>query len=323
MTDELKKERWFRVDKEYINMRVRLRAAFAERMELAQFPFDVQDLQILLTTTQPACEAILVRRTNSKGISAGVFATANFAHADVWEPGTQVRFYPALSDPADSASGTRYPLLSCYVQLRRRSAYFLWSITLPVFFIVLCSFTTWWLSDLADKLNVTFVMILTLVALKFVVANELPNVSYLTYMDRYLMLGIVTLFLLVAQNVVETELGEKSGGILLLILLLPWILVHVLLIYAVSKHRPSMDNMPISSHVSSKYFGRPRGFYEYYGVSPPNIGEGPRSTRGSTTRERRDMAKASKDQDGLLGEVEQWFWFAHQHRNDEGKLMVE
>lgn len=62
---------------------------------------------------------------------------------------------------------------------------------LPNFLLSVLVFTSWAIpaEELADRLSVTLTLVLTSVAFKYMVAQELPKISYLTLLDKYILMS--------------------------------------------------------------------------------------------------------------------------------------
>ena len=72
--------------------------------------------------------------------------------------------------------------------------------------VCVCFYTAWLSAfvveraQVADRLSVTVTLMLSAVAFRFVVSSMLPKVSYLTWMDYYILTGFVALILLIGEN---------------------------------------------------------------------------------------------------------------------------
>ena len=55
-------------------------------------------------------------------------------------------------------------------------------------------------TDVADRLSVSLTLVLTAAAYKFVVASMLPQISYFTMLDHYVLMCSGFLFLVVIEN---------------------------------------------------------------------------------------------------------------------------
>ena len=107
----------------------------------------------------------------------------------------------------------RYPLLHIYFIGQRWSAYFMWNIALPNFLLSVLVFTSFAIAQesLADRLSVTLTLVLTSVAFKYMVAQELPKISYLTLLDKYILLSFTFLALVGGQNTLAAIVEQREG----------------------------------------------------------------------------------------------------------------
>ena len=129
----------------------------------------------------------------------------------------------------------RYPLLHIYFIAQRRAAYYMWNIALPNFLLSVLVFTSFAIAeeDLADRLSVTLTLVLTSVAFKYMVAQELPRINYLTLLDKYVLLSFVFLALVGVQNtlaaIADRERSFPIADVSRYAIEALFVLIHVLL----------------------------------------------------------------------------------------------
>jgi hypothetical protein len=93
-------------------------------------------------------------------------------------------------------------------------------------------------ADTADRASITLTLLLTAVAYKFVIASELPNIGYLTYMDIYLafcflVLGASIFEILLISPVITSPFPFDTRKLDLwfnAILYSTWITVHIFIL---------------------------------------------------------------------------------------------
>ena len=56
------------------------------------------------------------------------------------------------------------------------------------------------LEDVADRLSISLTVLLAVVAYKFVIQSLLPELSYLTYLDIYVLMCLISLFVIIMEN---------------------------------------------------------------------------------------------------------------------------
>ena len=93
------------------------------------------------------------------------------------------------------------------VEIKRRPTHMIISILLPMILLVSLTWSVFWMDNetLANRINITFIGILSVVAYYFVILNNVPEVSYLTLTDAF----IISTFLILAAGVVITVVMEN------------------------------------------------------------------------------------------------------------------
>jgi len=90
--------------------------------------------------------------------------------------------------------------------------HFLFTTILPLFILVCLSWTVFWLDEetVSNRINISFIGILSVVAYYFVIQNNIPNISYLTLIDAFI---IITFLVLAASVVVSLRVDKlnKAG----------------------------------------------------------------------------------------------------------------
>ena len=104
-----------------------------------------------------------------------------------------------------------------WIDLRRSSFFLLRLVVLPLALIVALSWSVFWMdrSSVGDRLSISFVGILTAVAYQLVVANLLPDVSYITLMHGFLNVSFVLMSATVPINLLVgsyDRAGEHVRG---------------------------------------------------------------------------------------------------------------
>lgn len=107
----------------------------------------------------------------------------------------------------------QYPKINVMIPLRRKGGYYMWNVVLALFLLTLLGFSAAILpvEDISSRLAILGTSVLTTVTFKQIVAQELPKVSYVTSFDRYILLGLFTQMILVAE-VCLGQLWEDLDG---------------------------------------------------------------------------------------------------------------
>ncbi len=98
------------------------------------------------------------------------------------------------------------------IDVERKPFYLIRLVVLPLIVIVMLSFSVFWMdrSSLGDRLNVSFIGILTGVAYLLVTSDQLPNISYFTLIHGFLNLSYLTMVATVVVNLVVGSLDKKG-----------------------------------------------------------------------------------------------------------------
>jgi hypothetical protein len=149
-------------------------------MELANFPFDIQELNITLTINEPEHHfRIVVNQAYPP-----VFQVANFQMVDIFHVPLEdvVLAHPYNSSPSESSSGLVYPRCIFTIYISRRGGYYVSNVMVPMAVLTMLTMVSCGLEptgetlSTGDRLSVTLTLLLTAVAYKFVVASSLPQV---------------------------------------------------------------------------------------------------------------------------------------------------
>jgi len=99
------------------------------------------------------------------------------------------------------------------VALERRVPYYFWNVVFVLFLLVLVSFSVVGISitDTGTRLSVSVTFVLAAVAYKYVIAYMLPAVSYLTLLDRYVVVALFIVIFQVIETYVLGHVAESDG----------------------------------------------------------------------------------------------------------------
>ena len=176
-------------------------------MELRRFPFDRQTFEAVFEVLGfDGSEVVLLPDPSTSGTEEHGVTIAE------WELvgySTSARGYDPVY--ADGHSGE----LSAFViriEIARQPGSMLRDVVIPLVILVTLSWSVFWMDreSLGDRMDISFVGILAVVAFQMVVSNILPRISYLTLMGTFLFLNYLILFASVVVNLVVGRL-DRSG----------------------------------------------------------------------------------------------------------------
>jgi len=186
-----------------------LKGTFAETLELMDFPFDVQDLSVIIATDKTTLEVDLVQDQDEMS----AITVAPFVEQTEWDLFKHVETAKMSVVHGYSSTTKSYPTFSCIARAARRPGYFYWNIFLVLFFINSLSFTTFSVSEkyVQNRLQLSFTLLLTTVSFKFVINRTVPRLSYLTSLDKYVLASIMMLCLMCVWHAACGMASDQSN----------------------------------------------------------------------------------------------------------------
>eukprot|EP00494_Astrolonche_serrata_P028513 UN28780 len=170
-----------------------------EYQELGNFPFDLQDLHLNFQ----------LRSRNDIQEFDMLFHTVEFSKSCL-ELAEWVMYPPESDRKGTSKTSIR-------LQAARQPQFYLTNVVGMMFVVSLLCVASFGIDaeDIADRLSVTLTMMLTAVAFKFIVGDQLPKVPYSTYLDSYLQYTMGFMFSLsvyfcVAPHIFEDTLEDTD-----------------------------------------------------------------------------------------------------------------
>jgi hypothetical protein len=179
----------------------RLQGSFAVPLNLRKFPLDEQVLafRIVCPGHSPA-EVQLVPDDRS--------GRAEHFSIMEWTIGPTTN----KADPFVVPDRRHLAGFTCTLPAHRRAGAYVYAFVIPLTFIVCMSWAAFWMApeQLGPRQGIAVTSMLTVIAYRFVLTNQLPRVAYLTRFD-YLLLGCTALVFLVLVQVVTVHAMLTKG----------------------------------------------------------------------------------------------------------------
>lgn len=176
---------------------------FSQPLNLRDFPFDRQQLSIHVVAAglvEKQVELVpLVRESERRSAIASDFSLPDFRVAS-WDD-APAPYHPGQVDV--SVSGYQMK-----IDVVRKANYYVLKVILPLCLIVVMSWLPRWMDpeQSGTNIGVSTSAFLTLVAYLFAITVLLPRVSYVTRMDRFILLSTLMVFAALIQTVATTRL---------------------------------------------------------------------------------------------------------------------
>ena len=178
---------------------------FQEQMELHSFPFDIQDLNVELQSGfdlhHKKTPVTLVKQLNE--LYPSVCNSRFFVQSSEYRLYDGVRFEHFTTLPVESSTRKFYSCLRMTARVDRLSGYWVLNVMLPLFIVTTSLFASFQVpfDNIEGRVNMNLTLLLALVAFKYVISDQLPNVSYLTFIDWYLLGCFLVAFLVLFYQV--------------------------------------------------------------------------------------------------------------------------
>lgn len=187
----------------------RIKGTFAEMLELKNFPFDFQDISVVLTSEHPIQELEILedeQELSSLNVSC-------FVDVQEWElKDFVITEAKQMTKEFSESKNISFPLLTIKALAVRQFGFFVWNILIIMTIISLLSFTTFAVGNdkPQNRLQLGFTLTLTGVTFRFVTNQSLPKISYLTKLDIYILFCMIFNFCISIWHAVITRFDGNS-----------------------------------------------------------------------------------------------------------------
>lgn len=206
---DLKETIWYSVSyndlgKATIFQRRRIKGTFFEKMELMEYPFDTQDLTVMLSSERGDHEVELM----SDPIEVSSINVTSFVDEQEWELHKHVHTWTRVMSSIFTNMKKRNPAIATSCRVSRRSRFFMWNIVIIMIFISSLTFTSWTVDQhkVQRRLQLSFILLLSNITFKFTVSKTLPKVSYLTILDKYIIYSMAQLCLVCVWHAIAATI---------------------------------------------------------------------------------------------------------------------
>lgn len=184
-----------------VTARQRYFGDFSTRLDLHDFPLDRHTIGFTLATPGYTSHEIQLVAPDQDG----AVARAQQLSIVDWSVGPLT---PRASDYQIGASGRSIAGFVGELEVTRKLGFYVSKAFLSVAIIVVMSWVVFWIDPkyAPPRLSVAVTAMLTLIAYRFVLAQLLPPLSYLTRMDDFLLGSTILLLLVLVEVVVSTHL---------------------------------------------------------------------------------------------------------------------
>ena len=185
----------------------------AQAFKLNDFPFDDHLLNLVFVPQLGASSSsLVVEHYNFTGVAEAVSEKSIKTIQEQnqqWKV-TDYFFESVLRSVPREELHVTVPIIRFAVD--RSPIYFVAKIIIPVCFILVITWSVFWIKscDLESRLTVSIVSFLTLIAYNFVIETELPKLGYLTTMDRFILYSYIFAGIPTLETVLVKYLADNK-----------------------------------------------------------------------------------------------------------------
>ncbi len=181
---------------------------FSQPLNLRDFPFDQQELSIQLAAVGLSEKQVrMVSLVGEFGRTSSIARQFSLPDFDI----LSFKAAPAAYYPDQSPVGVAGYEMK--IKIARQPDYYILKVIIPLCLIVIMSWLPRWLNpeQSGTNIGISTSAFLTLVAYLFAITVLLPRISYITRIDRFILLSTLTVFSGLIQTVINTFLikGES------------------------------------------------------------------------------------------------------------------
>jgi len=169
-----------------VTQRARVWGDFSQPLDLREFPFDSQRIEIPVVAAGYTSDEVTLSPGPQSGIGE-TFSIADWIISD-WQMTTEV-VIPGVEGAQDTG-------VAMVLEAERLRGYYWIKVIAPLILIVAMSWAVNWIDpkDIGTKISITITAMLTLIAYRFAIGAALPQISYLTRMDFFILFSTILIY---------------------------------------------------------------------------------------------------------------------------------
>jgi hypothetical protein len=159
---------------------------FTFQADLSDFPFDHQELYFSLISNNEVGDVKIVTSPRQLGMAEHLTVT----NWEIQQDGSRSsEYYVAPIDRTISR-------LDVIFQAQRLSGFYTWHLLVPLFLVVMMTWTVFWIPRdfVPPRVGLVATSMLTLIAYRFAISSHLPPIAYLTRLDKFMVASSILVF---------------------------------------------------------------------------------------------------------------------------------
>ena len=185
-----------------INFRARYAGVLKEKFDFTLFPFDRQELRVMIFNAGVGQNFSLYPDNEFEGLFRP--DSLSITNWEVEYRESKVENYVEYSIPINAVVYT--------YSLKRNPEFFIWKVVVPLVLVVFMSWSVFWIDprNISAQLTVSVTAILTLIVFQFSVAQTLPELPYLTSLDTFIFGTDIFVFLAFLETNITSYFEDRK-----------------------------------------------------------------------------------------------------------------
>jgi hypothetical protein len=206
---------WVEVEPDgMLTYRQRYAGAFTQPLRLQSFPFDRQTFRIQLIAVRYRLNEVKFV-PDQDWIQNGLKQAAGIAPS-ITLPDWSVEKWETKPLPYTLAPGLEYSGYAFEFTASRNVQHYILKVLLPLILIVMMSWSVFWIDPTTSntQFSIAVTSMLTLIAYRFAVDNQLPRLPYMTRLDVFFLISTLLVFFSLIEVLVTTIFDNNQQAAL-------------------------------------------------------------------------------------------------------------
>ena len=193
-----------------VNYRQRYAGAFTQPLRLQSFPFDRQTFRVQLVAVRYQSNEVMFV-PDQVWIQDGLKGAGGISPS-VTLPDWTIEKWEVKPLVYALAPHHQYSSYAFEFTASRNAQHYVWKVILPLVLIVIMSWAVFWIDPVTSnsQISIAVTSMLTLIAYRFAIDNQLPRLPYTTNLDAFILMSTVLVFFSFIEVLVTTILENQK-----------------------------------------------------------------------------------------------------------------
>ena len=193
-----------------VTSRQRYAGAFTQPLRLQSFPFDRQTFRVQLVAVRYQSNEVMFV-PDQVWIQDGLKGAGGISPS-VTLPDWTIEKWEVKPLVYALAPHHQYSSYAFEFTASRNAQHYVWKVILPLVLIVMMSWAVFWIDPVTSnsQISIAVTSMLTLIAYRFAIDNQLPRLPYTTNLDAFILMSTVLVFFSFIEVLVTTILENQK-----------------------------------------------------------------------------------------------------------------